>query len=209
MRSLAPRPARRGFTLMEILLSTLLFSVMTVCLHTTYQAMNRTMAQCQRGFGAQLEMMRFDKIVVPLLMSASPQAQKNTESTFKGDQRTLTFTTLNAMRYGEGACPIATVSLSHDRDKGLIVTVNPYLYLSKDAPEAVAQVHQFPSFKELEIRYQTEDDEKREWDALQTGNLPRVVVLAAKVETFDGKEIPITRYVAVPMVRDLPIAGIR
>src|SRR5687768_17460031 len=95
-------PTRGGFTLMEILLSSVLFSIMTVCLYTTYSAMNRTMAQCQRGFGAQLEMLRFDKIVLPLLMSASPQNQKNEEATFKGNDRSLVFTTLNAMRYPPG-----------------------------------------------------------------------------------------------------------
>lgn len=194
---------------MEILLSSVLFSVMTVCLYTTYQAMNRTMAQCQKGFGVQLEMMRLDKILMPLLMSASPQAQKNPESTFKGDASSLTFTTLNAMRYGDGTCPIATVTMKHEREKGLTVTVNPYRFLAKEAPEIADLVFVFPSLRELEIRYQAEDDEKREWDALQTGNLPRVVVLDGKFESFDGKEIPFRRYAAVPMVRDLPIAGIR
>ena len=184
---------------------------MAVSVWTTYRAMNRTMAQCQKGFNVHLEMLRLDKILIPLLMSASAQRQKNEEANFKGDQSSLVFTTLNHMRYPPEASPIATVTLKHSRDEGLTLTLNPYRFLTKEVDSSSDIVHRFPHMKELELEYHSEEDQLRSWDAEDKGGAPpRIVTIKAKFEEEGAtKEIPYTRHVPVPTQRDLPLQGTR
>ncbi|MBI4858741.1 MAG: prepilin-type N-terminal cleavage/methylation domain-containing protein [Candidatus Riflebacteria bacterium] len=202
------RGVRSGFTLMEVLIAVAIFSMLLVVLYQSYVGVTRIVARCQTGFAPIREGLKVQKVLRRILASASASRQRNAKATFSGDDRRLSFTTLN--RQGvepDHPCPIAYVRIEHDSEDGLAVVSHPTYFLTDKVDPAKGQRLQFPLIRSLKLQYWDTNGWIRDWEATKKGSLPARVRVELKAEGEGSGPIAFAFDVALPIQSDLPITG--
>jgi prepilin-type N-terminal cleavage/methylation domain-containing protein len=202
------RSVRGAFTLIELLIAVVLFTLMMTVTYGSYGFAARTIARCQEGFAPFRDALKVQKVLQRVIASASASKQRNPKAVFEGEERRLSFTTLNRQGYdADHPWPMAYVRIAHDRDEGLTVISHATWFLyDKDDPTKGATMR-FPAVKGLKLEYLDGKDWVREWDASKKGKLPGRVKLELSMDGPGVNTVPWVFQVPLVIQSELPIVG--
>lgn len=199
---------RGGFTLIEVLIALLLFTLLMTVTYGTYGFAARTIARCQEGYAPFREAIKVQKVLARVLASASATKQKNPKAVFEGEERRLSFTTLNRQGFDpEHPWPLAYVRIAHDRDDGLSIVSHATWFLHDKDDATKGSTLRFPSVRSLKLEYLDGKDWVREWDASKKGKLPGRVKIELKMDGPGVSTVPWVFQVPLVIQSELPIVG--
>lgn len=195
------RPARRGgFTLMELMLASVLFSVVML-------ATWRVLLQARRV--ARLASVAFDqdrarlirlRLLEATLRTPAPYLQADEDLDFLGSGDDLRFTALEYRAAGQPSRP-ALVHLGEDGE-GLFLEVQPVGFLQTDSQRrGAAEVERFPEFRDLELAYFDGEDWKDDWGFRRLSRLPG----ALRVRFQASRRTPAGSAIAEPIELVIPL----
>lgn len=202
------RRRRAGFTLLELMLSSVLLSLVMV---TTW----RVLLQARRV--ARLASTAFDQDRARLILlrrlestlrTPAPYLQTDEDLDFLGTQDDLRFVALEYRAAGRPGRP-ALLHLGEDGD-GVFLEIQPVGFLQTDAQRRQgSDVERYPDFRGLEVAYFDGENWKDDWGFRRLKRLPRAlrIRLEAIRETPAGTAItePVEMILPLVVERDMAI----
>ena len=204
-----PGAESRAFTLLEVLLSMAIFSMVVIGIYNSQQFVVRAIAVSRRGYDPYRDLLRLERILPGLLMSASAGSQRNEKAIFRGEKHRLVFTTLNDLQFSEGSSPLQYVSVELKDEGGLTLTRNPVRFLYEETDDEADSITTFPTVSSFEIDYYDEQDRFSEWDARKKGTLPIALLLKTGFKDSVNNELLIERIIPLPVKPEIPITTSR
>jgi len=191
---------RRGFTLMELLIASALFSGLLTAAYFSFVTVQRGLAGGRHTYDFMLRSTALARRLELLVAEASPYPEPGKDSHFEGDETELSFTTLRGEHaYG----PPRFVSLERQGDEVRLV-VSHLRWLVDDADDQSRTVVVLPGVRSLKLSYAGEsgDEWKDSWNAATANELPRLVRMQLDMATEDGRRVPITVVAPTRLDRD-------
>ncbi|MBI4866286.1 MAG: prepilin-type N-terminal cleavage/methylation domain-containing protein [Candidatus Wallbacteria bacterium] len=200
------RDARRGFTILELLIASALLSVLLVTTWACYATASRSMARVMGRFDVFMRIIFLRRSFITAVQGITPYEQTNRKANFKGEGRKLSFTTLSApftipSTEKAPASQVTWVEFAQTSRDEHYILAHPYYFLTDSSPKEKGVQELLPAVKKWEFDYHDGSTWNSAWDFSLKKSLPRLVRVKYTVGGDNG-DVDDTVTVAIRVTAD-------